>query len=126
MIQISGTTAVIAASIGAGVGVSCALWKIISRKKEIKVLQEVTYKDLTDFADKCKGRFTDIIKSRVACEKLDNGLFRVTQLMLDNKLTAVRTEKGDVIGRIVTCKTLDDKVLVLCGNKFPSDFDFGV
>lgn len=120
----------LAAGVGAVVGIvggsAYCIHRVMHRDGGVSSVRELTYSDLIAFADKCKSQISTVVKCRVACELLDNGTYRVTQLMLNNQAVAIRSDAGDVVGRIVICKEIDDKIRVLCGNNFPSDFDFGV
>lgn len=112
------------AVIGIAVGGVCFYKKLKATRARRDVFAKLTYSDLVAFADKCKAKVSGIVKCRVACEHMEDGLYRVTQLMLDSNLCAIKTSSGDVVGRIIKCQDLDDKIKVLCQDKFPSDFDF--
>ena len=115
--------------IGIGIGAiagGCVSARYFWRRRHANAIYRiVTYDNLLKFSETCKSRCPQIVKSRCVCELLEDGLYRVTQIMLDNQLIAVRS-KDDVVGRIVMCRAIDDKVRVLCGNHFPGEFDFTV
>lgn len=120
----------VAAGIGAAIGIvgggAYCYHRFKGGNGKTSSFQKITYSDLIKFANKCKSRVPGIVKCRVVCEILDDGTFRITQLMLNEKLIAIKTNSGDIVGRIVTCREIDDKIRTLSGSNFPADFDFGV
>ncbi len=113
----------------AGVVVAATSFSLVKRfrsRDPQKVWDEVTYSNLISFANICKGKFSEIVKSKVICDKQKDGLYQVTQIMLDKNMTAVRSLGGDIVGRIFKCKKLDEKIIVLCRNEILGDFDFVV
>ena len=118
----------IAIGLGVAAGAAIGLFMAAKRRKAHagKAYALVTYENLLSFAQTCKGQYPQAIKSRVACEKMDDGKYRITQLILDDRLTAIKSEGGDVVGRIFLCRKLDDKIANRCGNTFPADFDMTI
>lgn len=118
---------VISLSIGAGVGfLVVIIWLIVRRQRSsIKRCGTLRYADLIEFAQNCKLQFPKAWKSRVISEKLQNGRYRITQVILDEDLRAIRSASNVVLARIVICKRIDDKVRVLL-ESHDGGFDFQI
>ena len=114
-------------SVGIGViaGVCVSTGYLLRRRRARSIYCCVTYENLIEFSKTCKRTFPQIVKCRVVCELLEEGVYRVTQIMLDDRCGAVRS-KTDIVGRIIKCRSVDDKILALCGTHIPGEFDFVV
>lgn len=111
---------------GVAIGVVISVLLLLKQKHDKGVYSQVTYENLIAFAETCKRTFSIIVKSRVVCEKLDGGLYRITQIMLSDKGVAVRSGSGEIAGRIIKCRKVDEKIHALCNRNYPAEFDFCV
>lgn len=118
----------VAIAIGVVAGIACGAYLVAKLKKRngVRLYKYVSYENLMAFAQTCKRQYTNAVKSRVVCEMVDGGVLRITQLILDETLTAIKSSKGDVVGRIFMCKQVDSKIANRCNNKYPADFDMTI
>ncbi len=115
----------IAAAVGALAGAFGGTAMYLKRRKsdEEKTWKQVSYENLIAFAQTCQRQFPNAVMSHIVCEKMEDGTYWITQLILDETLTAIRSSKGDVVGRIFKCRQIDDKIANRCDGEYPADFD---
>lgn len=118
----------IAAAIGVVAGAIGGAGMYFRRRKngEERLWKQVSYENLIAFAQTCQRRFPQAIRSRIVCEKMEDGTYRIAQLILDETMTAIKSAKGDVVGRIFRCRQIDDKIANRCDGKYPADFDMTI
>lgn len=118
----------VAAAVGALAGAVGGTAICLKRRKSDgeRTWKHVSYENLIAFAQTCQRQFPNAVMSRVLCEKMEDGTYRITQLILDEKLTAIRSPKGDIVGRIFKCRQIDDKIANRCDGAYPADFDMTI
>lgn len=117
----------VAAACGAALGLVTAGYFLVRKiRNSERTYKEISYENLIAFADTCKASCPSIVKTRIVCERLNNSLYRISQLMLDGTGTAIKDGNMDFVGRIFRCRKIDNEVHTLAHGKFPASFDLTV
>ncbi len=93
------------------------------KRNEPQEFRSLTMKELTSFAERCRREYPQIDHCSVYCEIMsDRAAFRLTQLMVDVNGNAVKSAKGEPIGRIVHVHRLDQPIHRQIDGRLPTEF----